>query len=341
MRICIVGDLHFRLQLPYSAAVSDGRRREWEEVKSKIHETAKGCDATVLLGDVFNTRHNHSSVNRELVEFLNGFGDQHVYIIAGNHERYGGETALDFLQKVNKGNWHVFTNIGEAWINTIEGVKAVFLPYLTPGLLGVNTPQEATNAVLDKLPAGYVLFHHHAVAGTALAGSTTDHLNEIVLPREKIEEKYSFVFGGHIHHAQRLSEKTYVTGNVLPQESGDHDKYIHVLDTVAGNVSQIALPVRGIYTINWDGDMSHIPDHSIVKCIVTQKGTDIDTVKKALVRFDASIIVEQYPSERAKVSLDSTGGLDLSIDNLLSVYCKSRDILHVDIKDAMALLNTV
>ena len=90
MKICIVGDQHFRYQLPYASSFKDGRRAEWEGVKEEIYKTADKCDAVVLLGDNLNTRHNHSSVNREFVDFLVrlGLGNKPVYIISGNHETF-------------------------------------------------------------------------------------------------------------------------------------------------------------------------------------------------------------------------------------------------------------
>ena len=71
MRICIIGDQHFRFQLPYAAAFKDDRRGEWEAVKKTITDAAEYCDGVVFLGDNLNSRHNHSSVNREFVEFVN------------------------------------------------------------------------------------------------------------------------------------------------------------------------------------------------------------------------------------------------------------------------------
>ena len=109
MKICIVGDPHFRFQLPYSTALEDGRRSEWEAVKDKIVETAEKCDAVILMGDCFNSKHNHSTVNTEFVNFLHRFGNKEIYILAGNHERYGHQTGLDFIKEMKNPLWHVFT----------------------------------------------------------------------------------------------------------------------------------------------------------------------------------------------------------------------------------------
>lgn len=342
-RILVVGDTHFRYTLPYASALPDGRKGEWEAVKNKIIEVSKSCDAVVILGDLFNQRHNHSSVIRELVEFLKSFGNKHIYIISGNHDRFSSETALDFLQKADLPGVHVFTEpTSTVVIGKTETIEATFLPYMTPGTLGAATLEEANEKVLEKLPGGDALFHHHVVSGTVWQNMTSEHLNEIVLPKEAVEKKYQWIIGGHIHEAQKLSPQTYVTGNIFTHEIGEIEKCIWILDTEEQQMEEIALPVRQIREANWKGDehsLVHIPNQAIVRCVVTKKGTDLNAVKKALRRFDASIIVEKYPNEREKVGFDEATGLDLSIDGMLKVYAGAKKVSYEDLKEAMELIN--
>ncbi len=339
MKICVIGDQHFRHQLPYSGAVSDGRRAEWDAVIATIHEASQQCDAVVLLGDNLNSKHNHSAVIDEFVQFLCGFGEKPVYVISGNHERFGKDTAIDFLKGI-KNNWHVFTDPASV---TLGDLSMMFLPYMTPGSLEVENLEQAAHKIMDSLAPADLLFHHHAVTGTEISGTTSEHLNEVVLPREELEKRYRFIHGGHIHQSQQLSDKTYVTGNIFTHEVGEHDKSIHILDTTAQTSTLVPLPVRGIYAVTYKGDahsMVHIPDHSIVKCVITDRGTDLDQVKDDLARFDASVIVEQYPRERSKVQLDDVNGLDLSIDALLKVYCEAKDVPYDELKTALELIES-
>ncbi len=343
MRICIVGDQHFRYQLPYSNALSDGRITEWGEVLKKIHETAKTCDAVVLMGDNFNSRHNHSSVNRAFIDFLNGFGEKDVFIISGNHERFGTETAIDFLKELDMPNWHVFTSFGQY---KFKDKYFSFLPYMTPGSLGVGDLEASEEKVMDNIYGGDILFHHHVVTGTQIAGTTSEHLNEIVLHREGLEAKYKWVIGGHVHQAQRLSPKTYVVGNIFTHEVGEHGKSIFVLDTEKeGELEEVVLPVRGIYKIELnrtpaDQALASIPNDSIVKCIVTDKQLDVERIREALERFDASIIVEQYPNERERIELSDRSALDLSINSLLHVYSDAKGVSYNDLIEALELVNS-
>lgn len=335
MRILLVGDQHFRNELPYGAAFKDGRRSEWNAVKAAIHEASEGCDAVVLLGDNLNSRHNHSSVIREFVDFLNGFGTMDVYSIAGNHERYGTSTALDFLKEVDRQNWRIFTEV-----ETIEsnGMKMTFMPYMTAGSLGVKNNEESVAKLIELAVGGDILFTHHAIAGAEWGASSTEHMNEPVLPLEGIEAKYGRIFAGHIHKPQYLSPRTLVTGSIFTSEVGEGSKSVYVYDTKDDSVKDIKLPVRGIYKIVWENfvsepshDTESVPPNSIVKCYVTSRQTNLEDVKRCLKSFDASIIIEQYPRERTKVHFQE-GGLNLSIDNMLKVYSDVRKVDYGELK---------
>ena len=338
-RICIVGDAHFRTSLPYASVIRDARQHEWDMVKKTIHETAESCNAIVLLGDNLNLRNNASAVLKEFVEFLKMFGSKPVYLIVGNHERTGFSTALDFLQKIDTPNWYVFTEISTV---KIHDLTASFIPYMTPGVIETEDIEAATKKILGMLPGGDILFHHHAMTGAKWNGGAAEYLNEIVLPRETLEDKYQWIFGGHIHHPQKFSERVYGTGSILTQEIGEHEKFVWVLDTDTKVVSPVSLPVRGIYNIDLDTttlpDLMHIPSSSIVKCTVTNRDIPIELVENALQRFDAHIIVEHYPNERVRVALDASGSLDLSIENLLKIYAGAKMVSYEDLRETFASL---
>lgn len=340
MRILIIGDQHFRYDLPYSSSIADGRKSEWEATKKTMHDTAKNCDAIVLLGDNFNTRHNHSSVIREFVDFLNDFGDKEIHILAGNHERYGTSTALDFLKNIKHKNWHIYL---EPTQTKVAGQEAMMIPYMSPSLMGVETKEEGTKAILDTFPrsAWPLAFCHHGVAGARIHGMPIDFLSEIVLPQKDMEQHFSHVFAGHVHGKQHIFPSIYMTGNVFTNEVGDHSKSIWVYEsdgTIDVEVKEIPLPVRGIYKMVWeDQKETSIPVHSIVKCYVTSRETNLADVEEFLKRFDASMVVEQYPNEREKVHFED-GALDLSVGSLLKLYGENKKILVEDLLEGFELI---
>lgn len=339
MKILVIGDQHFRYELPYASAFDDGRTGEWQAVKDLIHDEAKTCDAVVLLGDNFNQRHNHSSVIKEFVEFLNGFGDKEVHILVGNHERYGSSTALDFLNEIDKQNWFIYN---EPTYARVAGLDTVMVPFMTPALVGVETREEAINKISTVFPHKKfpLVFAHHAVSGSKLRSLPVELLNEIVLPGDVLTKHFDHIFAGHVHEPQNL-HPIRMTGNIFTNEVGEHEKFIYTYESndKGVHIELVRLPVRGIYKIVWEEltPKDGIPKKSIVKCYVTSRDTDLEVVKTMLGVFDASIIVEQYPSERTKVHFED-GGLDLSVDGLLKLYAEARGLSYEDLKDGYELI---
>lgn len=345
MRILFCGDPHFRYELPYASAIRDGRRGEWEAVKKTIVDASKTCDAVVLMGDNFNSRNNHSSVIREFIDFLNEFGDKEVHILAGNHERYQTSTALDFLKNLNHKKWYVYTKPTQT---KVAGQDIMMIPYMTPALLGVETKEDGIKAILDSFPrdAWPLCAAHHGVAGARIHGMPIDFMNEIVLPQKELEQHFSHVFAGHVHGKQHIFPSIYMTGNITTNEVGEHDKSIWVYEsdgTIDVEVKEVKLPVRQIHKVEVgttdEGffNIASIPNNSIVKVIVTDRSVVMDEVRKAVERFDANIIIEQYPNERAKTHFEA-GAMDLSVENLLKLYAEAKGLPHSDLLEGFELI---
>ena len=348
MKILILGDMHWTQQLPYGGSFKDGRKEEWSEVIKKIVDTAQTCDAVVQLGDFYHARHNHSMTIKDSVKFLKSLGDKEINILAGNHSRYGTNTALDFLKEIGNPNWHVHTEPTET---SVAGVPSMMIPFMTPASLGVEDKESGAKKLIELIKPAKLAFTHHAISGSKVRKKSmnfeTDFFNEIVLPKEDLEEKFDVIVGGHIHEKQWLSEKTLVAGSVFPKSIGEHEKSIWVMDTEGGKIEEVELPVRGIYKMIWEEDMivthdsmvpkKEIPKNSIVKCYVTNRGTNLNDVKEYLNNFDSHLIIEQYPSERAKTHFE-VGGLDLSVEGLLKLYSKAKELSYSDLKSGFDLI---
>jgi len=332
MKILCIGDPHFRFELPYSSLIKDGRQAEWKWIKETIHNTAMTCDAVVLLGDSFNARHSHSSVVKEFIDFLNGFGDKDVHILAGNHERFGLSTSIDFLKSIKNKNWHIYT---EPTLAKICGKTAMMVPFQNSGILEVETKEEGAKALMKRFVKADLAFIHQAVSGA----KSVDFFNEIVLDKDKMSKMFGMTFAGHLHQPEKLGKNIQIAGSVFTQEVGEYSKSIFIWDTVAKTTKEIPLPVRGIHKIvweEWDEDKDTIPYHSIIKCYVTDKKTDIEAVKKHLKSFDASVLIEQYPSERSNVHFED--GFDLSIDSLLKLYSDAKKMKYSDLIEGFELI---
>lgn len=338
MKIGIVGDLHLKEKLGYSDYVADARLPERAMVLDHIAKTLVDCNAVVLMGDNFNNRNNSSETIREMVEFLQKFNGKELYILSGNHEKTGdGKSAIDFLGSLKNPNWHVITSSVEAF--QVGDKQVIMLPYLTCSELGKKTKEEALKSIMKSLPKADLLFTHFAISDTeANTGFMTDYFNEIVLPKKELENKYEHIFAGHIHKPQ-IKDKVVVTGSIFNNEIGETQKYIYTFED--GKIEQLPLPGRGVYKFENPSleDLSKLDKHNIVKVILTDKKLEIKPIADALKKFDAYLLLEQYPNQRTKVDLDDKQAFDFSIQRLMIMYSEAKKVDIKKLNHAMELIS--
>lgn len=343
MKVLIVGDPHFRYQLPYSTALPDGRASEWEGVKSFLHELGKECDEIVLMGDNLNSKHNHSSVNSEFVRFLQDFGEKKIHMLVGNHERYGHNHALEYIRDMNYPLWQVYD---QPVVVDFGDKKAFMLPFMTAGVLNAPDLPEAQKKLTEILSESMAdfLFHHHVAEGTIWSQtSETQDLHEVYVPKS-VFPIFGKIIGGHIHKRAWVNDDVLVTGNLFTNEVGEHDKAVFILDTDTGAITEHKVPCRGIYKVEvrLGTTFDDIPDASIIKAVVVDpalQGEGVAQLRDTLKRFDAFVVVEQYPRKRQKIQIDEAAGLDLSLDNLIKVYAEARKVPHAELKAGLDLLD--
>ncbi len=337
MKIGVIGDQHFKDNLSYADYISDRRVAEKKKILDFVVDSFKDCSHIVLMGDNFNSKNNSSETVREFVQFIERFGNKQVYIIAGNHEKKGdGRTAIDFLAEVNKPNWHVFSKPGGDDISLGSGIiRLYFIPFMLKSELGVESDKEAADVIMKNYvgSGADIIFAHHAISGTSMGNMMTDTMNEIVLPKEDLEKRSSLIMAGHIHSPGEYG-KTIVTGNLFTNAMGETDKFIYKISPDL-SVEKLTVPGRHILSVEnptVEG-LSSMNPYSIVKVVLTDKSISVEDIKEAVKRFDASLIVEDYPSERKKVNIEG-GALDLSIENLLKIYAKEKDLPYELILEA-------
>jgi len=325
-KILVIGDMHLKDHLSYSEYIDGGRQNEKDEILELMVNESMDCDCVVFLGDFFNSKNNSSEVNRQAVEFLERFHSD-IYIISGNHEKKGdGTTALDFLKEIKNKSWHIYTEIDST---ILLGKEVCFLPNMLNCELGVSNRDDAVDVILKKIGKGDILFAHHAISGTTFNGIKTDVLSEVVLPREVLEKNFKLVVGGHIHDPQEV-DRTVIAGSSFTNQVGEVERFIWKINDDL-SVEKIELPCREIHKIENPTieSLSKIKKDSIVKAVLTKKGgMDIDDLKKELSKFDAYLLIENYPSKRKKAHIEE-GAFDFSIEALLELYAKEK---KVDVK---------
>ena len=338
-KILIIGDTHFREKLTYSEYIRDGREAERKAILDKIVDSASDCEAVVLLGDCFNGKNPPAGVIKDFVTFIESFGDKEIFIISGNHSKRGdGTTALDFLKEItNKPNWHVFTSPAEI---KLDGKKLFFLPYMFRSELGVGTDEEAAKKIMGAIPKCDVIFLHHAISDTVnndgTVNGSTNIFQEAILPKKELEKKATLVVGGHVHHP-RAYGKTLVAGSVFSSHAGETEKFVYKLHDFE-SIEGIRLPGRHIYKLENPApeDLANYPKNSIMKVILTDKSIPVEKTKDAMKRFDAHVLMEQYPAERKK--MDMSGALDFNIENLLKVYAEAKGVDLTLLMDGFELI---
>jgi len=266
------------------------------------------------------------------------FKDKQVYILGGNHEKRGnGKSAIDFMREINKPNWHIITKPEIAEIN---GTQSYFLPYMSRPELGVSNDLDGCNMLLKGMTAGKYLFAHHAISDTfSNTGVSTNTFNEIILPKTELEKKFKKVIAGHIHKPQE-DGNTIITGSVFNNEAGETEKFIWKLDVNTDQIEKIKLPGRGIYKIENPtiDKLKKIPVNSIVKVILTSRDINVEELKDSLKKFDAYLLLEQYPNERKKLHFDDSA-MDFSIPSLLKMYSEEKKIDYNKLIRGMELIS--
>lgn len=324
-KILIIGDLHMKESLRYSDYVKDGRREEVKKVLDTIVETSSDCERVVIGGDCFDVKNPPAQVIRAFTEFLERFEGKELFILAGNHEKSAdGKSAIDYLREIKNPKWHICTT----GVSKFDDI--VCCPYQYRQEMKLDTYEEAQDRLLEQmLWPGKFLFVHHAISDSlTVTGQSTNLFSEIVLPKKQLEERYLRAVGFHIHKPQELGQ-TLIAGCVFTNEVGDEDKYVFKLNEETNVIEWIPLPCRPIIQLK-DPTLGMIQTeedtYAIVKCIFTEKSTPIEEFKMALKKFDAYIIVEQYPHERKKFVDFHDDNVEFDIPTLLRLYAKSKKI---------------
>jgi UDP-2,3-diacylglucosamine pyrophosphatase LpxH len=339
--IGVISDLHFKPTLSYSDYIKDGRKGEEKEILNFIVSSLSDCKKIVFIGDLLNGRNNSAEVIKKLVNFIERFEKKEIYIISGNHEKSAdGKTSLDFLKEIKNQyfdcpKWNVITDKVEVFDDL------VFCPNLSKPELKAKNNKDGKKKIMKMLPEGKILFHHYAMSGSKTGtGAMTEMFDEIVLDKNVLKKKYNLVVGGHVHHPQE-DGNVIVTGSVFTNEVGETDKYIWKIQKDDGTFDKIKLPGRAIVKVEnpTDNVLEKIKKDSIIKVIFTDPKlkSKIKETKEKLEKFDAYILLEQFPNERKRIHFEE-GMLEFDIEKLLEVYAKQKKVEIKKLRVAFELI---
>lgn len=221
----------------------------------------------VITGDVFEEPKPHYTLVSILIDWLtkcSGYG-LNVHIIAGNHDilRSGQVTTspLDIVSSCDIPNVYVYKKIHTIHL---DDIGITLLPFRDRRSFNTDVNGEALETLRSQIAYEQVsiddlntklLIGHLTLEGAIPVGyELGDLANELQCSFDMFKN-YDYVWMGHVHKFQVLSEKPYIShiGSMDISNFGekDQDKFIAILDTKKETkLKYLKLPTRRLNHIS-------------------------------------------------------------------------------------------
>lgn len=306
MSILILGDPHI------GKGVSIGRSGVGTALNTRIVDQLNILDwvldeaiqrsikQIVITGDVFDDPKPPHQLISIFLEWLKRCvaNNVEVHIIMGNHDMLrSGQfyiSPLDIVSASEINNVFVHNKI-----NTLhfEDVSITFLPFRDRRSFNFDKHSLAIDLIRNQLlfevaeiPRGNlkVVVGHLALENSIPVGYELDDLmNELFCPID-IFQDYDYVWMGHVHKFQVLSQKPYCahTGSMDISDFGEcnQKKYITIIDSkLEQHFKYIEIPTRPLYQIEID-----VPENveNIMEFVIEQITTHSATLNHAIVKVN-------------------------------------------------------
>jgi DNA repair protein SbcD/Mre11 len=315
--ILILGDVHL------GAGQNLGKQSVGSALNSRVIDQLNLLDWTyeqavdnnihhiVLTGDIFEEPKPHYSLVVLFLDWLRKCSEYNisVHVIAGNHDilRSGQFTTspLDIISSAEIDKVFVYKRINTLHL---DGVGITLMPFKDRRTFNTDVNSEALDTLKAQLPYEVasiddtslkMVVGHLALEGSIPVGFELDDLaNELFCPLDMFKG-YDYVWMGHVHKFQIMSEKPHIAhiGSMDISDFGetDHTKYIVIVDPrKEEKFRYVALPTRKLNHIT-----IQLPE---VECNATQF---VEEQIAKLGKLDNTIL---------KVSIVLPGNASYSID---------------------------
>lgn len=265
MKVLILGDLHFGINLPNHLF----DRTLLNCFHKWVTPHAEKADLIVQMGDVF---HNRRSINVITGQYIRKYFDwvydmQVPYVqIMGNHDLYYNDT-------VDVNSFGVFLNEKWAGYDKMDLVEKTLVKSSSNSLGFVSWGIPA-----NDFPVTDYLFGHFEITGfeyqRGIIAKNGYDLSDFAT--------YKKVFSGHFHRQSVQGNVQYV-GSIIPNNFGEIDKPhgIWILDTDTGKVGFI--PVPGEYVLF---QKYHYNNGVLVNSVDKKEfDPDVDIVQNRLIKI--------------------------------------------------------
>lgn len=306
MKFFHLADLHLGKNLHAQNLAEDQRF-----VLDQVLEAAKleAPDAVLIAGDIYNTSRASGDSMQLLDWFLTELINLNivVYAVSGNHDSaehlsFGADmfkNAGYYLSKPFKGEVMSFSRM-----DMYGKVNFYLLPYVTKSQVKRAYPEEPEPKTMDEAlqlvvkhlnlneSQRNVLVAHQFVTGAVKGESETISLGGLDGINPATLAQFDYVALGHIHRAQRLTEKIRYAGTLLPysfNEEGNKNSITVVDMDGEGQCKVKLLPIRPLHAlVTWKGKYEEI----------MAKDTTLDYLR--IVLTDTDEIVDAFYKLKAK-----------------------------------------
>jgi exonuclease SbcD len=254
----------------------------------------------IITGDVFHDPKPHPTIITFFVSWLKKCTDNDVdvHVIAGNHDilRSGqfSMSALDIISASDIEGVFVYKQMSTLHI---QDVSFTLMPFRDRRSFNTDSNAIAIKIMQNKMPyelAGIdlhnkkVVVGHFSIEGSIPIGNEIDDMtNELFLPVSMFNG-YDFVWMGHVHKMQVMSEKEPYVAHIGSMDISDfgeseHKKVIVVFDPKETEVYKyIEIPTRPLnqISISVPEEIKNTTEY-VVKELQKQK-----SLSKAIVRLD-------------------------------------------------------
>lgn len=185
-----------------------------------------------------------------------------VHIVTGNHDlKRNGKFLSSYLDLISVAEFpHVFVY---KEIKTIffDDLSITFVPYTDRRTLHVDSNVKAIEEIQSKLNYNSFLLDevqtkivigHLSIEGSIYVGDEfDDYSNEIFCPLT-IFSNYDYVWMGHVHKYQVISQKPYVshTGSLDISDFGECDHIKNLIHFENNKIEEIPIPSRPLCRLN-------------------------------------------------------------------------------------------
>lgn len=304
-------------------------------VLNQVLQAAKleAPDAVLIAGDIYNTSRASGDSMQLLDWFLTELIEMQiaVYAISGNHDSaehlsFGADMLKNagyYLSKPFKGEVLSFSRMDRDGV-----VNFHLLPYVTKSQVKRSYPDEPEPRTMDeamqlvvkhmdvKKNQRNVLVAHQFVTGAVKGDSETISLGGLDGINPATFDKFDYVALGHIHRAQRLTDKIRYSGTLLQysfNEEGNKNS-ITVVDMDGKGVCQIKQienkPLHQLVT--WKGKFEEIiakpTTLDYLRIVLTDQDEIVDAFYKLKAQFP-NLLLFTYKGETVEVNPEENAGV--------------------------------